>query len=179
MVDVSHGLWLLAMLLVWEHLLRLRLWLWHLHLLWPVVLHQLLQHLENPLTRSLLLKPQHILFILIHQSKAHPAFVLDILPGDFQGSDSKLIVIGLLGGFLFHVQHRRVTTDIAFSPQWKCLLFFYVGFLVLEVHDNLLAAQTLYYWGEQNSLAGSVALLQRLEFILWQLLVFFGDKFPA
>lgn len=78
--------------------------------------HQLFQRLEYPLTRCLLLKPQHILLILIHQPKTQPSLILQILLTDLQQPYPKLIIICLLIRFLLYVQKGRIATYVTFRP---------------------------------------------------------------
>ena len=78
--------------------------------------HQLFQRLEYPLTRCLLLKPQHILLILIHQPKTQPPLILQILLTHLQQPYPKLIVICLLIRFLLNVQKSRIATYVTFRP---------------------------------------------------------------
>lgn len=85
-------------------------------ILWMILPHQLFKRLEYPLTRCLLLKPQHILFILVHQPKTQPTLILQILLTHLQQSYPKLVIICLLIRFLLYVQKGRIATYVTFRP---------------------------------------------------------------
>jgi len=81
-----------------------------------VLPHQLFQRLEYPLTRCLLLEPQHVLLVLVHQPKTQPTFIFQILLAHFQQPYPKLVIICLLVCFFLYVQESRIATDVTFGP---------------------------------------------------------------
>jgi hypothetical protein len=125
-----------------------------------ILLNQLSQRFKDPLTGRFLLKPHHILLVLVHEPKAEPALVLKVLLGHFEQPDLELVVIGLFAGLFLHVEEGRVAADVALGPDGEGFLLLDVGLGVREVDNDLLPAEAFDDAHEQHGLAVCVALLE-------------------
>ncbi len=68
------------------------------------LLDELFEGFKDAIAGSLLFEAEHVLFVIVHDSEAESAFVLEVLFGDLEMPDFELAVILFLIGFFLYVK---------------------------------------------------------------------------